>query len=382
MSQRQSIIMRSVAVMVAATIGAGIFGVPYVMSKSGIIVGLFWLVIVAGVLMIENLLMGELALRMPDNLRFAGIARNILQPRWARATNFLLLVNFLGALIAYLLLGTQFLSNLISTVIPVNQMTVMIIYFIITALIISRPFKEIERVDIFTVVSLLTLIGLLLSLSLSEIHPSFITHIDSTQIFLPYGVLLFALASAGIIPTLEASLSGYKNDLRKIIIISGLITAIVTGVFGTVVALVSTYSTTPDAISGLSIYAGHYVLFLGSLIGLIAMVGIHGLTGNTVKEILHNDYNISGRWSFLAAVLIPFLIVLSGQLNFIKVLSLIGGVVGGLVGIMIGVMSLRSHHMKTRTPEYCLRADRFWAWLVILVFAVGAIYEIYYTFIK
>jgi len=374
--------MRSVAVMVAATIGAGIFGVPYVMAKAGILVGLVWLVVVAGVLMLENLLLGEIALRMPDNLRFAGIARHILKPRWAHFTNFLLLLSLLGAMIAYLMLGSQFLSNLLSTVLPVNQMVVLIIYFIISAIIISRPFSEIERLDVFTVSMLVALIGLLVTLSFSKVHWSFISYSDSKQVFFFFFFLLFALASAGVIPMLEASLTGHKRELRKIIIIGGLIAAAVTAIFGLVVAGVSAYATTTDAVTGLSVYAGNFVLYLGSLIGLVAMIGIHGLTGNNVKEILVNDYKISPRLSFLIAIILPLLVVISGMFSFIKLLGLIGGVVSGLVGIMIGVMSLRSHHMITRSPEYCLKWDRLWAWVVIIFFAAGGLYELYYTFLK
>lgn len=382
MPKRQSIIMRSVAVLVAATIGAGIFGVPYVMAKAGIFVGLFWLIVVAFVIMLENLLLGEIALRLPDRFRFAGFARAILKPRMAMFTEFLLMLSLLGAMIAYLLLGTQFLTNLLSPVIQVNWYVMLLIYFLISSLIISRKFSDIQRIDVLSISLLVTLVFLLLAISLPKAHLSFLPFIDTTNFFLPYGVILFSLASAGVIPTLEASMNGYKNELRKVIIISGIISTTITGVFGVVVALVSTYSTTPDAIAGLASYAGNGVLYLGSLIGLVAMFGVHGLSGNNMKEILQNDFGVSERKSILLVILIPLIIVASGFLTFIKVLSLVGGVVSGLVGIMIGVMSLRSHHMKTRNPEYCLRADRFWAWLVILVFAAGAIYEIYYTFIK
>lgn len=376
------IYIRSTASLVAATIGAGIFGIPFVMSQSGILVGVIWLVLMAGVMMLLNLLMGEVALRMPDNLRFMGLAREILPKPAALLTQLLMIFTYLGGLLAYLILGGKFLQTLLNLFIPVTVTSSTLLYFVITALLLRLGFGFLKKIDVFLIGLLSSLVLLLIVICLPKMEIANFTYINLKQFFLPYGVTLFALTSASVIPTLEASLRGNKQMLRKIITTGSLIAAGLTLFFGVAISSVSGLGTSQDAFTGLASYFGPAIIVIGSLFGLIAMIGVNTMLANTLKENLQFDYKVPEKLAFLIVVTLPLLIILAAQPNFIEVLSIVGGVFGGLLGAITGWMSLRSHHLKTRQPEYCLKHDRFWAKLIIVAFCLGAIYEIYFSLIK
>ena len=46
-------------------VGAGIFGLPYVVQKAGYLPGLFWMVVLAGAVMLTHLLYGEIVMATP-----------------------------------------------------------------------------------------------------------------------------------------------------------------------------------------------------------------------------------------------------------------------------------------------------------------------------
>ena len=49
-------LLKAVSIFVGTVIGAGIFGIPYVINKSGIIPGFFYFLILGGVVLLIHLL--------------------------------------------------------------------------------------------------------------------------------------------------------------------------------------------------------------------------------------------------------------------------------------------------------------------------------------
>ena len=69
---------QATALIMSGTIGAGILGIPYVVAKVGIGIGLFFIVAV-GICMIGfNLLLGEVAVRTNHQLQLSGFAKKYL----------------------------------------------------------------------------------------------------------------------------------------------------------------------------------------------------------------------------------------------------------------------------------------------------------------
>ena len=63
MVQKRTGFYEAIATLVGTTIGAGIMGIPYVVSKSGIVAGIIDIVLLGAVILMINLYVGEIALR-------------------------------------------------------------------------------------------------------------------------------------------------------------------------------------------------------------------------------------------------------------------------------------------------------------------------------
>lgn len=366
---KNNVYVKSTAAVVAATIGAGIFGVPFVIAQAGALIGLAWIAVIALIVIGENILLADIALAQPDDLRFIGMARNILSKPGAAFVQLLTMISYLGALIAYLILGGKFLQSLLSLFIPVPQLVATLIYFAISSLIIYFGFSFIEKLDRWTVGIIVCLVILIAIIAAPHLSLANFTTIDLGKIFLPYGVILFALSSFNIIPSLEASLGDKKFLLKKSIITGSLVAAALTAIFGLSVAGVSGLMTSSDAITGLASQLGNSIIIIGSIFGLAAILGINTSSGNSLREILQHDYKIPKNISWLAAISLPLAVLLIANPNLITLLGLVGGVVGGLISCSIAWMSLKSR-------------KNILAYAVFIAFAAGAVYELYFSFLK
>ena len=73
----------ALSVLLGTIVGAGIFGIPYVISKSGMIPGFFYFLILGGAVLLIHLFFGEIILRTKGEHRLVGLAQRYLG-RWGR----------------------------------------------------------------------------------------------------------------------------------------------------------------------------------------------------------------------------------------------------------------------------------------------------------
>jgi tyrosine-specific transport protein len=66
------------AMLIGTTIGAGFLAIPYVVSKSGFFVGLFYLVFLGLIILYLNLAVGEIGLRTQGQHQLTGYAQRYL----------------------------------------------------------------------------------------------------------------------------------------------------------------------------------------------------------------------------------------------------------------------------------------------------------------
>ena len=93
-------------------IGAGILGLPYVFSQSGILVGIFWLIVLGIIMTFVNLCLGEVCLRTKEKHQLIGYSKKYLSKIGSRLMLFALIFGVYSALIAYLIGEGQSLSQL------------------------------------------------------------------------------------------------------------------------------------------------------------------------------------------------------------------------------------------------------------------------------
>ena len=101
----------SIAILFGATTGAGLFAVPYVIARAGVITFLVYLPVLVGIQILLHLLFARLILSTKESHRLPGYVHVYAGKRYKNLVLIFSLVAAFGTLLAYIVLGGVFLSD-------------------------------------------------------------------------------------------------------------------------------------------------------------------------------------------------------------------------------------------------------------------------------
>ncbi|KKN87667.1 hypothetical protein LCGC14_0257180, partial [marine sediment metagenome] len=115
-------VIYAISILSGTIIGVGLFSLPYITSKVGIFVMLGYFLVLGALVIILHLFFGELSLRTPDFKRLPGFAK-IYLGKWGQLVAYIsTILGLFGALLAYLIIGGQFLESLLSPFLGGNSL--------------------------------------------------------------------------------------------------------------------------------------------------------------------------------------------------------------------------------------------------------------------
>ncbi len=350
-------------------IGVGLFSLPYITSKVGFWVILGYFLVLGTLVILVHLFFGELALKTPDLKRLPGFAKFHLG-NWAeKIAYFSTTLGLFGAILAYLIVGGQFLTELFSPIFGGNPIIYTLFYFCIGAGLIFIGIKAIAKFEFWgLVLFFIILIAIYLRafpfLKLTNLFPS----PDLKYLFLPYGPILFSLWGAALIPEIEEMLGERKYLLKKIIPIAILIPILIYFFFIFLILGVTGEKTTESALIGLRNFLGDRTVSLFLCFGLITTFTSFITLGLTLKKILWYDLKLKESLSWLITCFIPLALFLIGVKQFIPVISFVGATMLGIDGILILLMYRK------------IKPRQILVYPLFLILLGGIIYEIIYFF--
>lgn len=363
--------------MVGSAVGAGIFGLPYTFVLSGFLAGCIYVVTLGAILLLVNLAYGEIVLHTSGTHQFPAYVEKYLGKRWKWVALTSLFFGFYGALSAYFLEVTKLLRTILQPIIGGHDAFYLLAYVCLTATALYLGLRAVANAEKVLMIIMLSLIIILFGFSLTRVETSYYSLANISHIFLPYGVVLFALSAAASIPDMKNVLSGKRELLKKAIVIGSIIPIMVYLIFAfSVVGLTGPY-TTESAVLGLGATLGPTALVLGSMFGIITMSTSLLMCGLILKEIYVYDYKFHPLLAWLAVLIPPVIIVLFNFLSFIEILGLSGALIGGVDGIIIMKMHRQVLAHSDQPSEFTITQSRLVHWLTYLVFAGGIIYELY-----
>ena len=365
----------ALSTLIGTIIGAGIFGIPFVVSKSGVVPGLFYFLILGGGVLLLHLFLGEVCLRTTGKHRLIGYASKYLGV-WAKVLiTFSTLFGVIGALLAYMIIGGDFLNILFSSFIAIPSGVYSVMLWAVLSLFIIKGIQFITRAEFFMNVVLFLVFGIIFFTAFSRVELSHFSLLNSSYIFLPYGIILFALTGWSAIPEIVDVFKKHteKRKLDNLIVLSSVITIVLYALFSFVVVGVTGASTSKDALSGLIPFLGRDIIVLGALFGLIAVAASFLVLGNYLKNSLRYDYKISGTFAIVATILTPLFLFLLGFREFISVIGIVGIVVGVIEGIVIILLFQKAKTAGDRKPEYEIRIPRILLYVLSILLLGGAI---------
>jgi tyrosine-specific transport protein len=189
--------------------------------------------------------------------------------------------------------------------------------------------------------------------------------------------VLFAFIGTSAIPEMREELEKNKKEMKKAIIIGSLIPVGVYLLFALSVVGVLGSQTHEIGALGLAAILGEKMAWLGAVFALLTMSTAFMALGLALKELFWYDYGLRKNTSWILACFIPFLLFILIKLgklaDFITILNLAGVITGAIIGILVVLMVINAKKKCERKPEYSIYINKFIAFMLILIFIIGAI---------
>jgi tyrosine-specific transport protein len=358
-----------VAMFSGGVIGVGFLSLPYVMAKAGFWVTLFYFVAITAIIILINLIFCDISLATPDYKRFPGFAEYHLG-KWAK--NLALVLGIFGSfavLLAYIVVGGQFLSNLFGAGQSL-ELVYALIFFVMASVFVFFGVKAVAKAEFWILCFLFLSVILIFFKGFWHINLQniFISNFkfEISNLFLPYGPILFAMWGTGLIPQVEEAMAENKNKIKKIIVISTLICAVFYFLFAVLIFGIMGSATTEIAFDNIGKFVGKEIAFVGFLAGALITFVAFIVQALLLKESLMYDVKIKSRDAFIISCFTPFILFLFGFKSFISILSVTGGVLLGISGILILLMYKK------------IGGKKIIIYPLSLIFLLGVIYEIVY----
>jgi len=368
----------AIATLTGCIIGAGILGIPYVVVRSGFWTGMLVIGIIGFAVLFIHLLLGEVTLRTSACHQLVGYAEKYLGRSgkfWMTAS---MVIGVYGALIAY----TLGVSESLSQVFGGAQWLWAIIFYFLMAWLIYGGLKNLERSELFIGLSMLGLFALVAVVLFTSRHFSAFqwTGFSWQRLLIPYGVILFAFTGTAAIPELREEMQKCKLLTRRAIIIGSLIPIVVYALFTAAVVGVTGVFTTEVATIGVASLLGGVAFVLLHLFAIAAMSTSFLALGYALMQMYHWDFRLPKSEAWALTLSIPLVLIMLGARSFVNVLELAGVFAGGITGITVVLMHAAARKRSDRKPEYSIKVNWIVYVLLIALFAIGMIYELFLLF--
>ncbi len=375
------------AIIAAATIGDGIFALPFVFAAAGWAVGLFYLVTFAILVGIAHVIYLKTLEKRGEKERLLELARIYFGPVGFWTAFIAIVLGLLFALVACLLLGARFIGLVLPSLAGAPTL---FIFWALISLPILLSDRRVAVLEFLGIACTTAIIIFIFTNAWPNASFARIPAVDVSNIFLPFGAILLSLAGwTGVEPAYELRKTfgdrgdqaidrggqvgdpggqgqGRRRGIWKAVISGTLFAAFlyvlfVAGILGSATQIAS------DTISGLA----DWPLWKRELVALFGLVAV-GTVCLPISRELKNAFEKDLRWprasSRALIVFAPIALVLAGFKNFLFVVGFTGGVfisIQYLLIVMIGGRALAPRGAK-----------RLLFNLMAAVFALAAVYEV------
>lgn len=357
--------------LIGTVIGAGILGLPYVFSKSGFFVGLFWVLFLGAIIILSKLYLGEVILRTKATHQLPGYAEKYLGKWGKRFMVFEMIFGVYSAMIAYLIGEGQSFSKLFTGGIG-YALFFAIAFWLVMTVLLREGLRGLKKVESWGVLAILLIVVGMFIWYVPGVKIENVNSFDINYFFLPFGVVLFALLGFSAIPELKRELKGSEKLMKKAIFIGALIPIIVYILFSFI--FVATLGQNVPEVATLAF--GKIVI----LLGVFTMLTSYFVLSFALKDMFIFDFNYSKSKTFILVSIIPLIIFIIlyflNMLKFVSILGFAGVISAGVTGILILLMNRKAKRKGDRKPEYSIKINKLIIIGIIIVFILGVLSEL------
>ncbi len=361
----------AIATLLGTMVGAGILGIPYMVKQSGFTIGLIHLILIGLIITITMLYLGEIILRTKSTHHVTGYAAKYLGKKGKSIMFLSTALGIYAALLAYLLGEGESWSQLFTGT-SHYSLVFSLAFWGIFAGITYFGISALKKGETWGVLAIITLLLILSIQFIPQIQKENLEYTNVKNIFVPFGVILFAYLAFSAMPEVRNILRHQEKSMKKVIILAHVIVFVIYILF-TILVLGSQGQATPQLAT----------LGLGKtfiLLGVLTMFTSYLALASAITDTLYFDFQMHRKKAWIITSILPLcllmLIQFTKNTSFTTVLSVGGVISGGLTAILILFMVRKAKVIGNRKPEYQIPCPSWLMVLLILVFTSGAIVEI------
>ena len=353
--------------LIATTVGAGIFTLPWIFRSVGWGSAIVLLLALGGLVCFAERSYWKTLDAVGERHRLVGLAYAKLGKEWGLLAFLGVVGGMLFTLVVYLILASRFMA----VIFPVHGASALLIFWALAVIPTTfglRRFATAENIGIVLKCALIAFVFLAASepLALFRTVPAF-----AGNPLAAFGAILFALSGWNAIEPMYELWRGGERRARpsSVLLIGGALVILLYILFsaGIIGSLAGGSSLSPDALSGLVGWPAWKLGVLAAL-GLVALWTAYLPTSLEVEHALAKDLHWNRTLGFALASLLPLFVVLSGFTNVIMAVSFAGAIFAGIQYVIIFALA-----------EKVLRPGRAAAWAMrtaAAVFGLAALYEV------
>lgn len=357
--------------IIGTILGAGIFGIPYVIMLSGFKIGLLHLIIIGSIITLVMLYLGEITLRTKTIHQLPGYAEKYLGKKYKNIMLVICSFGMFSALIAYMVGEGESMSNILFSS-SIYSIHFSIIFWLILSIISYIGIRAVQKGESVGVSIIIILIASIVILFYNKVNISNLSYVNYNSALTPFGVVMFAFLAFSIIPEIRIILKDHEKSMKSSILSAYIICFLLYVVF-TIIVLGYKGSSTPQ-IATLAL--GKPFIVLGMLTMFTAYLGL----SIAMIDMLRYDFNFKRNKAWLYVTLTTLAIFILFSLldlaKFTTIIGIGGALSGGLTAIMIIIMARNAREKGSRKPEYVTPYYPLLKWILIIILVLGAILEI------
>ncbi len=372
----------AVSTIVGTVIGAGLFSVPFVISKSGILGLLIYLPVLAVIQYFLHKMFAEVILSTEEEHRIPGYVGFYAGRKYKKVVSLFCIAGAYGSLLAYVILGGRFLYQILGPYLGGDPVIYSVVLFAVESFIVLFGIKAIAEAELFMTGFLLFVVVFLSIKSLNVVSLDNFKFVDWKFMLLPYGPIFFSVGGQAAIPEVCRLLKNEKKKIKKAIMIGTAIPPIVTLLFVFTVVGATGIHTTPDTVEGLKSVLGNGIIIFVSIFGLLGITTSFLTTTQAVREIYWWDFKMNKTLAWALACVVPLILFFLGAQDLRKVVGITGAVSGGIIGMIMVFLNMAVKDKAQKKSIIKVRVTKLLAFFLSALFIFGLSSELFGIFFK
>ncbi len=356
------------AIVAAATIGSGVFAIPYVIQTSGWAIALgYFLALILVVSVVHSFYLRTLA-ATNEKERLLGLAQKYFGSVGFWIGFLAIVIGLLLGFVAYLVLGTQFLTILIP---GISQGFALGLFWFLLACLIWGSEGRIAWLEVTGI----ALISCAIAFIFVSGHPvvafANMPVAVPENLFFPFGAVLFAIAGWTSVEQVYEFARPKKNIFW--VLATGSALAGLLYWFFALGVIGAGGHVAMDTISGIGTWPTWRKDIL-AVIGLLALAVVSLPLSREIRGAIEKDLRWNSVASRAAIIFLPLIAIFAGLHNFLTIISLTGGVFISTQYLLIVSVSRRTLSLSVR--------EKVLMDILSAIFVCAAIYSIYIFIVR